>query len=237
MRRSRRGRRPVSDAARRRSPTSTVRWTSVRRGSLKLPRASACWSRRPGVLDHSEARCCRQRQLASGAAADGRLTSDRVANRSASATAARPRSPPGERRALASRAFDRALQPGPPDRRLATSASPEHDRRALRRVIAPRRTPQTPDAELLGSPPKIDLDHGRTPLARYAARHRATEYGFPVPRGQSAIWDPIVTVRSLGSPKCSMGLAAFRAIAMNSPLRQARSGRAEVGVMVMRDTK
>ena len=60
---------------------------------------------------------------------------------------------------------------------------------------------------------------------------------LPTRRGQSAIWDPIRTVRSLGSPKWSMGLAALRAIAMKSPLRQDRSGRAEVGVMVMRDTK
>jgi hypothetical protein len=56
-------------------------------------------------------------------------------------------------------------------------------------------------------------------------------------RGQSAIWDPIRTVRSLGSPKWSMGLAALRAIVMKRPLRQARSGRAGVGVMVMRETK
>jgi hypothetical protein len=39
---------------------------------------------------------------------------------------------------------------------------------------------------------------------------------------QSVTWEPTVTVRSIGSPKASMGLAALRAIAMNSSLRHRR---------------
>ena len=47
----------------------------------------------------------------------------------------------------------------------------------------------------------------------------------------------MITVRSLGSLKASIGLAALRAIAMNSLLRQHRIGGASVGVIVIRERK
>ena len=47
----------------------------------------------------------------------------------------------------------------------------------------------------------------------------------------------MITVRSPGRPKCSIGLAALRAIAMKSFLRHVAMPGAAVGVIVIRDTK
>ena len=47
----------------------------------------------------------------------------------------------------------------------------------------------------------------------------------------------MITVRSGGSPKCSIGLAALRAIVMNSFSRTARSGLVLLDVIEMRETK
>ena len=53
----------------------------------------------------------------------------------------------------------------------------------------------------------------------------------------SATCEPMITVRSGGSPKCSIGLAALRAIVMNSFSRTARSGLVLLDVIEMRETK
>ena len=55
--------------------------------------------------------------------------------------------------------------------------------------------------------------------------------------GQSATCEPRMTVRSVGSPKCSIAVDALRAMAMNRLLRQCCMPGASVGVMVMRETK
>ena len=55
--------------------------------------------------------------------------------------------------------------------------------------------------------------------------------------GQSATWEPIITVRFAGNPKWSIGLDALRAIAMNRCLRQRCMLGASVGAMVIRETK
>ena len=57
------------------------------------------------------------------------------------------------------------------------------------------------------------------------------------PNGQSATWEPMITVRSAGSPKWSIALDALRAIAMNRFLRQRCIPGASVGVIVIRETK
>ena len=55
--------------------------------------------------------------------------------------------------------------------------------------------------------------------------------------GQNVTWEPMTTVRSSGSRKYVTGLAALRATAMNSLLRQRRMVGASVGTMVIRERK
>lgn len=57
------------------------------------------------------------------------------------------------------------------------------------------------------------------------------------PSGYTATCEPTITVRAFGSPKCSIGLFALRAIMMNRRLRQRFIPGVSVGVIVMRDMK
>ena len=68
-------------------------------------------------------------------------------------------------------------------------------------------------------------------------RRRAPRSWPGNPNGQSATWEPMMTVRSAGSPKWSIALDALRAIAMNRFLRQRCMPGASVGVIVIRETK
>ena len=72
-----------------------------------------------------------------------------------------------------------------------------------------------------------------------AAGPRAANRGLGVPAvaAQSATCEPMITVRLPGRPKCSIGLAALRAIAMKSFLRHVFIPGAAVGVIVIRETK
>ena len=80
----------------------------------------------------------------------------------------------------------------------------------------------------------------RTALARCAQRAgngRDWLRSREPPRDHRAICEPTITVFSLGSWKASTGLVAFRAIAMNSFLRQGLIGGASVGLIAIRETK
>ena len=56
-------------------------------------------------------------------------------------------------------------------------------------------------------------------------------------RAQTLTWAPMITVRSPGNPKWSIGLAALRAMRMNSFLATVRHTEVGVGVIEIRDTK
>ena len=71
-----------------------------------------------------------------------------------------------------------------------------------------------------------------TPDSKWPSRRGAGN-----PNDQSATWEPMITVRSPGSPKWSIGLDALRAIAMNRFLRQRCMPGASVGVIVIREAK
>ena len=80
----------------------------------------------------------------------------------------------------------------------------------------------------LGDPPAC--------WARSRSRRRGAA-GRLSAMGQSATCEPMITVRSPGSPKWSMALAALRAMAMNRLLRQRCMPGSSVGVIVIRETK
>jgi len=61
--------------------------------------------------------------------------------------------------------------------------------------------------------------------------------GQRVQSAQMATWEPVITVRWLGSPKASIGLLELRAIPMNSFFRHRAIPAVSVCTIVMRETK